>query len=78
MAGAWDWYRANLRTIHHVGARAPLYRRRVAQAWHDELRKRLEVWAADPRTTRQQLRQALDDVLACETIIPSESYTLKV
>ena len=21
MAGAWDWYRAMLRTIHHVGMR---------------------------------------------------------
>src|SRR5262249_3413552 len=40
MAGAWEWYRANLRTIHHVGSRGRIYRRMFAQRWHDELRKR--------------------------------------
>jgi hypothetical protein len=77
MAGAWGWYRTNLRMIHHVGSHGSLQRRAIAQSWHDYLRKRAAVWAADARTTPAQLRQALDDVLACEAIAISESYTLK-
>ena len=77
MAGAWGWYRANLRTIHHVSSHGAPYRRMAAQAWHTELRNRLEGWSADPRTTTRELRQALEDVLACEEIAPSESYALK-
>ncbi|MDR3623173.1 MAG: hypothetical protein P4L85_27720 [Paludisphaera borealis] len=77
MAGAWGWYRANLRMVHHVGSRGTLLRRSYAQSWHVSLRKRAAAWAADARTTPAQLRQALDDVLACEAIAPSESYTLK-
>lgn len=77
MAGAWGWYRANLRMVHHVGLRGTLIRRNYAQSWHDGIRKRAAVWAFNPRTTPAQLRQALDDVLACEAIAPSESYALK-
>ena len=77
MAGAWDWYRTVLRTIHHVGRYATVYRRSIAQDWHKGLLDRLNGWSADPRTTPSLLRQALDDVVACEAIIPSESYTLK-
>jgi hypothetical protein len=78
MAGAWGWYRTYLRTIHHVGSRGMLYRRMAAQAWHDQLRLRATDWAADARTTPAQLRAALDDVAACEAILPSDSYTLKI
>jgi hypothetical protein len=77
MAGAWGWYRACLRTIHHVGAHGMVYRRREAQRWHNQLRKRLTGWAADARTTPAQLRQALDDAVACGAIVPSEAFTLK-
>src|SRR5262249_11916419 len=31
----------------------------------------------DPRTSSADLRRALDDVVACEALVPSESYTLK-
>jgi hypothetical protein len=77
MAGAWGWYRAYLRTLHHVSSHSMPYRRMAAQSWHTELHGRLERWSADPRTTNGELRQALEDVLACEEITPSESYTLK-
>jgi hypothetical protein len=77
MAGAWGWYRTYLRTIHHVGSYGMLYRRMAAQAWHDQLRIRTTDWAADARTSPAQLYQALDDVVACEAIVPSDSYTLK-
>lgn len=77
MAGAWGWYRAYLRTIHHVGRYSRIYRRRIAQDWHKHLHNRLIGWAFDPRTTPAQLRQALDDVLACEALIVSEPYTIE-
>jgi hypothetical protein len=77
MAGAWGWYHTYLRTIHHVGSRGMLYRRMAAQAWYDQLQIRTTNWAADARTTPVQLREALEDVAACEAILPSDSYTLK-
>jgi hypothetical protein len=77
MAGAWGWYRAILRCLRHIGMHGTVYRRRNAQRWYNQLRIRLMAWAADPRTTPSMLRQALDDVVASESLSPSESYTLK-
>ena len=77
MAGAWGWYRAVLRTIHHVGMHGTVFRRGVAQRWHMQLNGRLAAWGSDPRTTPALLRQAVDDVAACESLDPVESYTLK-
>jgi hypothetical protein len=77
MPGAWGWYRANLRTIHLVGLRATVFRRSLAQDWHRALNERVAGWAANPRTSPSQIRQALDDVLACGALVPSESYTLR-
>ncbi len=77
MAGAWGCYRAVLRTIYHVGMHGTVYRRNIAQGWHNDLRNRLITWSADPRTTPAMIRQALDDVVACESLAPSESYLLK-
>jgi hypothetical protein len=77
MAGAWGWYRAALRTIHHVGMHGTVFRRGIAQRWHMQLNSRLATWATDRRTTPLLLRQAIDDVTACESLAPSESYLLK-
>ena len=77
MAGAWGWYRAVLSATHHVGMHGTVSRRSVAQRWHNDLRARLADWAADRRTTPALVRQALDDVVACESLAPSESYTVK-
>jgi hypothetical protein len=78
MAGAWVWYRAILRTIRLVSVHGTVVRRLDAQRWQVELRDRLTSWAAATRTTPALLRSALDDVVACESLAPSESYTLKV
>jgi hypothetical protein len=75
--GAWEWYRAYLRTIHLAGLRGTVQRRMLTQDWHRTLNKRVAGWAANPRTSLALIRQALDDVLACEALVPSESYTLK-
>jgi len=77
MAGAWDWYRALLRTVHHVGLHGDVYRRDRVRHWHRDLRTRLTTWAADARTSRALLHRALDDVLACETLAASEVDSLK-
>jgi hypothetical protein len=77
MAGAWDWYRAVLRTIHHICRRGTLIRRLISQRWHGELRNQVTSWAQDSRTTPALIRRALEDVIACEALAPSESYTLK-
>jgi hypothetical protein len=77
MEGAWGWYRAILRTIHLVGLHGTVFRRSSAQQWHNELFIRLKDWSFDSRTTPALLRRALDDVIACESLAPSESYLLK-
>jgi hypothetical protein len=77
MAGAWNLYRAMMRTIHHVGMHGDVYRRNMVQRWHRDLRNRLMVWADDKRTTSALLRQAIDDVTACEALAPSEPDSLK-
>ncbi len=76
MAGAWGWYRAFLRTIHHVGMHSAVGRRNMILRWHSELRNRLMTWADDSRTTSALLRKALEDVVACEALAPSERDSL--
>ena len=67
MAGAWDCYRAVLRMATHTRRRGSLLQRQDLDAyWNGFLQQRLEAWAADPRTTIPQLRNALDDVLKSE------------
>ena len=72
MAGAWGWYRAILRTSHHIGMHSGFERRNMILRWHRELHNRLTTWADDPKTTSTLLRRALDDVVACEALAPSE------
>jgi hypothetical protein len=76
MAGAWGWYRALLRTTHHIGMHSAVERRNMILRWHRDLRDRLMTWADDPRTSPALLRRALDDVVACEALSPSERDSL--
>jgi hypothetical protein len=77
MAGAWTWYRAALRATYHMRLRGTISARMKAQFWHRELRHYIADWADDSRTTPVLLRQALEDVVACEAFTASETYTLK-
>lgn len=77
MAGAWDLYRAMMRTIHHVGMHGDSQRRSMIQRWHRDLRNRLLIWADDRRTTGELLRRAIDDTAACEVLAASERDSLK-
>ncbi len=77
MAGAWGWYGAALRSTYHLGLRGTIVSRIMGNHLHAELRERSSHWAADPRTTPDLIRRALDDVVACGAFTPSESYMLK-
>ena len=77
MAGAWVWYRGCLRANYHLGMRATVMMRQMAEYRNDELRRRISTWAEDPRTTAVLLRRALDDAVACGAIAPSELDTLE-
>jgi hypothetical protein len=65
-AGAWDCYRAVLRTITHFRQRGSTLQRGCARGASRWLQRRLTDWAAEPRTTTSQLRTALDFVLENE------------
>ncbi len=77
MAGAWGWYRAMVRTIHHVGMRGSVQRRFSIQLWYGQLHDRLATWSANPNTSPALLRQALADIVACKAMTPSEQDSLK-
>jgi hypothetical protein len=76
-AGAWGWYRASLRTIHLVGVHGTAMRRAHAHDWHRSLRVRVARWAADPKNIPDLVRRAVDDVVDCEKLARSDSYTIK-
>ena len=77
MAGAWDWYRTYFRTIVLQSRRTMVYRREAAVRWSYSLAFLVSAWLNDPRTTPTQIRRALDDVLACAALVPSDPYTVK-
>ena len=78
MEGAWGWYRTALRASYHFGLRATGTHRSVSLNWRGELLTRLTDWSSDQRTTPAMVRRALDDVVACSALDPSDSYTLRV
>ena len=65
-AGAWDCYRAALRTITHLRRRGSTLQRQDAREASRPLQRRLTDWATGPRTTISQLRTALEVVLENE------------
>jgi hypothetical protein len=77
MAGAWGWYRTALRASYHYGLRGDRSQRLYADFWRNDILARATAWAADPRTTRAMVRQALDEVIACGVLAPSDAYTIK-
>jgi hypothetical protein len=77
MAGAWELYRALLRTIHHVGMHADVSRRQLIVRWYQQLLPRLTEWTANPKTSPALMRKAISDVVACEALAPSELDSLK-
>ncbi len=77
LSGAWVWYRAALRASHHLGMHGTAGGRLIVQRWKTDIYARLLGWADDARTTPAMLRQALDDVVACESLSPLDTDMLK-
>jgi hypothetical protein len=78
MAGAWDCYRAVLRATFHTARRGVLVERHWATVHHAWLRKRIETWAADTRTTIPQLRRALEESVEGQPRPEWHAFSLKV
>ena len=78
MGQAWDWYRAMLRFSRLAGRHGCLIERLIGAAVHDQATGRILHWAADPRVDAKQLRKALDDTIAADTLTPPLSEALKV
>jgi hypothetical protein len=77
-AGAWDCYRAVLRMATHTRRRGSLRQRHDLDAyWNGLLQQRLETWAANPKTTIPQLRNALDATLESEPRPDWDSFAIK-
>jgi hypothetical protein len=78
MAGAWECYRAILRMATHTRRRGSLHQRQDLDAyWKGLLQQRLATWAADPRTTIPQLRNALNEVLQGQPRPDWDSFAIK-
>jgi hypothetical protein len=76
-AGAWDCYRAVLRMATHTRRRGSLHQRHDLDGWNGWLQQRLAAWAADPRTTIPQIRNALEEVLKSEPTPDGDSFAVK-
>jgi hypothetical protein len=77
MAGAWDCYRAVLRMTTHLRRRGDMTLRVIVGSLHNDLRRRLAEWVANPKTTIPQLRRALDEVLPSEPKLEWDVASLK-
>jgi hypothetical protein len=75
--GAWEWYRAALRSSRHAG-RGFLIQRMVGAAIHARTCERIERWAADPRVDAAMLRRAIADVRAADALTPPLSEALRL
>jgi hypothetical protein len=78
MAGAWECYRGVLRMTTHVRRRGQLNWRSSANVLHTALRRRLAIWAADPKTTITQLHCALDEAILSQPQPEWDSFSLKL
>jgi len=78
MAGAWDCYRAVLRSTALSTRRTAMGERFFACGHHAWLRHRLETWVADPRTTIPQLRRALAEAIDTRPRPEWHAFSLKL
>jgi hypothetical protein len=78
MAGAWQCYRAILRTTTHIRRHGSFTQRFFANRHHDKLRTELATWSADRRTSIPQLRRALDEAIATRPEAQWDAFALKV
>jgi hypothetical protein len=78
MAAAWDRYRAILRMKAHIMRRGTAFERYVTDLYCRGLQARVSAWTSDPRTQIASIRQALNDIRACEPKAEWEVFSLKL
>ncbi len=78
MAGAWGWYRTALRGSYLFARYGTQSHRFLAHIRRNAMLGRLAAWSSDRRTTPAMVRRALDDVLACGALAPSDTYTITI
>ncbi len=77
LAEAWSCYRTAPCASYHFGLHGDLTHRFIGERWRGDLLIRLTAWSADRRTTPAMLRRALDELIACGALAPSDAYTIK-
>jgi hypothetical protein len=76
-AGAFDWYRAVLRSSRHLGRRGGFIERIDGVSVHILACRRLSSWAVEPKVDATLLRKALDSAIAADQATPPISDSLK-
>jgi hypothetical protein len=76
-AGAWAWYRANLRASRHLGQDGHMADRIVGISLFDVASKQAIGWSVDPKVDARLLRRALEDVLALDALTPPNSDAIR-
>jgi hypothetical protein len=74
---AWSWYLAALRSTYHRAQGNDASDRVVVQRLRGPIADRIDAWAQDTKVGPELLRKALDDVLACRSLMPSDLKTLE-
>jgi hypothetical protein len=75
---AWGWYRAALRSSRMVGRHGGAVQHAFDAMIHEATAPCIVHWAEDQRVDVRMLRQALDDVLAADTLTSPVSEMLKI
>jgi hypothetical protein len=78
LAGAWEWYRATLRSSRHAGTHGGLVQRGIAGSILELAGGPVSQWVAEPKLDSALLRQALDDTIACESLMSPFSETIQL
>ena len=77
IAEAWNWLHASHRASRHVQMNGCLIQRLVGISMFKTTAQGIQRWAADPRVTANQLREALDDYADADRLTPPLSVAMK-
>lgn len=78
MEEAWRWLRAILRGSRLLGRHGTIIARLVGNAEYAIAAGPVKAWAADPRTSPEQVRRALDELRAIDAMTPSFRESIQI
>jgi len=78
VAGAWGRYRAILRCSRHAGMSGCIVTRLIGASMVQVAAPRIIAWAANPGVSSGLVREALDEVNACDAMTPPVSEAIKI